>query len=186
MDETDARDIAASLAGDETAFGALVARYENRVGRLMWRFTRNHDERLALVQDVFVETFFSLRNFRGDGSFWSWLQKIAIRVGYAYWRRRARSRSQLPVIEADGTEPKAHEVTSEQAADILHALLERLPPDDRLVLTLHYFEQYSMKQISEQTGWSPDAVKVRAMRARKRLKAIAEREHVLEALGWTR
>ena len=186
MDDTDARDIAASLAGDERAFAALVARYQNRVGRLMWRFTRNHDEQQALVQDVFVEGFFSLRNFRGEGTFWSWLQKIAIRVGYAYWRRRARGRAHMAIVETDGTEPPAPEMTSAQAADVLHALLNRLPPDDRLVLTLHYFEQYSMKEISEKTGWSPEAVKMRAMRARRRLKAIAEREHVLEALGWTR
>jgi RNA polymerase sigma-70 factor, ECF subfamily len=68
---------------------------------------------------------------------------------------------------------------------VLNALLARLAPQDRLVLTLAYLEDCSMKEIAEQTGSTEDAVKMRAYRARNLLRQIAEREHLLEALGWT-
>ncbi|MHC4568866.1 MAG: RNA polymerase sigma factor, partial [Planctomycetota bacterium] len=70
------------------------------------------------------------------------------------------------------------------AAEVLHSLLARLPRADRLVLTLMYFEQCSTRDIAEQMGWSRAVVKMRAFRARRKLKTIAERENLLEKLGW--
>ena len=63
-------------------------------------------------------------------------------------------------------------------------LLARLPVEDRLVLTLMYFEQNSTKDIAKRMGWTRAMVKMRAHRARKKLKAIAESENLLEKLGW--
>jgi RNA polymerase sigma-70 factor (ECF subfamily) len=182
VDEADTRNIQASLAGDDDAFAQLVKRHQPRVGDLMWRFTRRHNEWAGLVQDVFVEAFLALRSYRAEGPFAHWLRKIAVRVGYRFWRERARQTPPLPLADL---EHHPSSIGASEAAQLLHALLARLPADDRLVLTLQYFEECSMRDIADQTGWTEDAVKMRALRARQRLKAIAEREHLLEALGWT-
>ena len=58
-------------------------------------------------------------------------------------------------------------------------------PDDRLVLTLMYFEECGTQEIAERMGWSRAKVKTQALRARRKMKEIAEREHLLEKLGWT-
>ena len=72
-----------------------------------------------------------------------------------------------------------------EAAAVLQALLARLPPDDRLVLTLMYFEECGTQEVAERMGWSRAKVKTQALRARRKMKEIAEREHLLERLGWT-
>jgi len=61
-----------------------------------------------------------------------------------------------------------------QAAQILTELLERLSPPDRLVLTLMYFQDCTTQQIAQQTRWSKAAVKMRAMRARNKLKKLLQ------------
>jgi DNA-directed RNA polymerase specialized sigma24 family protein len=53
------------------------------------------------------------------------------------------------------------------------------------VLTLLYFERCGTQEIAEQMGWSRAKVKTQALRARRKMKEIAEREHLLEKLGWT-
>ena len=61
-----------------------------------------------------------------------------------------------------------------EAADMLYQLFGKLPPADRLVLTLFYFEECDVKEISAQSGWNRTLVKVRLHRARKKLKFLLE------------
>ncbi len=62
----------------------------------------------------------------------------------------------------------------EEAAEILHSLLDRLPPRDRLVLMLRYVEDRSVEETAELTGWTQTMVKVQAWRARNKLKKLFE------------
>jgi RNA polymerase sigma-70 factor (ECF subfamily) len=184
VDETDRQDIAASLGGDEAAFARLIRRYEPAVAALAWRFTRDMAAREELVQDVFVEVYFSLDGYRGDAPLEHWLRRIATRVGYRFWKRRSREARQAPLGDLDP--PAAPGETDPAAAGAaVHALLSHLAPPERLVLTLMYFDDCSVNEIAERMGWTRAMVKMRAYRARRRLKAIAQREHLLERLGWT-
>ena len=65
---------------------------------------------------------------------------------------------------------------SRQAAEVVHDLLARLAPRDRLVMTLMYLEQCTVAEIAQRTGWSESLVKVQAFRARRRLRRICEQE----------
>lgn len=184
MDDLDRNDIEACLAGDDDAFARLVERYERPIARLMWRFSRDPRQCEELVQDVFVEAYQSLRTYRADAPLLHWLRRIGTRVGYRFWKQRNRDRGVSIDVLAHAAAPH-DELDPAGAARVLDALLSRLEPQDRLVLTLAYFEDRSMKEIAEQTGSTEDAVKMRAYRARNMLRDIAEREHLLEALGWT-
>ncbi|MCX5643167.1 MAG: sigma-70 family RNA polymerase sigma factor [Phycisphaerae bacterium] len=179
----------ASVKGDDEAYGRLVRRYEKPITGLLWRFTRDPAQCEELVQQVFVEAYFSLKTYRGDAPLLHWLRKIATRTGYRFWREKAKApqETSLPefdvleeieAVEEDGIDPA-------EAAAVLHSLLDRLPPDDRLVLTLMYFEECSTQDIAERVGWTRAKVKTQALRARRKMKEIAEREHLLEKLGWT-
>ena len=66
-------------------------------------------------------------------------------------------------------------IQAEEAAELLHDLLGRLPPRDRLVLTLLYLEELTVAQAAERAGWSRTMVKVQAHRARKKLRALLEK-----------
>ena len=184
VDETDRQDIAASLGGDEAAFARLIRRHEPAVAALAWRFTREPAAREELVQDVFVEVYFSLGGYRGDAPLEHWLRRIATRVGYRFWKHRSRRGREEPLADLDPPAPPG-EVDPSAAGAAVQSLLSRLPPPERLVLTLMYFDDCSVQEIAGRMGWTRPMVKMRAYRARRRLKAIAQREHLLERLGWT-
>jgi RNA polymerase sigma-70 factor (ECF subfamily) len=153
----------------------------------MWRFSRDPAVCEELVQNVFVEAYFSLKSYRGKAPLLHWLRKIAVRVGYRYWKEQAKTKASVPLHEFDAIATEETDaVDPSAAAAVLHALLARLRAADRLVLTLMYFEQCSTNEIAERMGWSRAMVKMHALRARKKLRAIAESENLLEKLGWIR
>ena len=184
--DADHRDIQACLSGDGRAYERLVRRYEARVAAQMWRFSRDPDVHEELVQEVFVEAYFSLRRYRGDAPLLHWLRRIATRAGYRFWKKQARDRKGMSIeaFESPGVEDQ-DPAEPEVAASLLHALLAQLKPADRLVLTLMYLDECSTHGIAERTGWNRAMVKMRAHRARKKLRKIAERDKVWERLGWT-
>lgn len=174
--EEDRQDIAESLAGNGEGFARLVRRYQDRVAGQMWRFTRDTVVLDQLVQDVFVEAYLSLRGFRGRAPFLHWLRRIATRVGFRYWRSRARTEDREESLKETNLNlaVASEKLAPSEAADTLYRLLGKLPPADRLVLTLFYFEDCDVKEISARSGWNRGLVKVRLHRARKKLKSLLE------------
>jgi RNA polymerase sigma-70 factor (ECF subfamily) len=165
-------DIAASLGGDGVAYARIVERYQSVIARRMTRFTRDPNAIEELTHDVFVEAYFSLRSYRATAPLEHWLQRIATRVGYRHWKRM----SQNPTISF---QEQAHDRPLEDGspmdddtADKVAAVLERLPPRDRLVLTLLYLEARSVAEAAEMAGWSQTMVKVQAYRARKKFHKL--------------
>lgn len=176
VSDIDAADIDASLGGDEEAYARLVRRYEPLIAAQMWRFTRDRRVLDELVQDVFVEVYQSLRNFRGKAPFLHWVRKIATRVGYRYWKQKGREREREAVLtdyRLDAN-PTIDRLEPSEAGEYVYHLLDQLDPKDRLVLMLLYFEECNTREIAERVGWSRSLVKVRAYRARQKLRALLE------------
>jgi RNA polymerase sigma-70 factor, ECF subfamily len=181
--ETDRLDVEASLRGDEAAYERLVRRYEGEIAAQMWRYARDANTLRDLVQEVFVEAYHSLPGFKPRAPLLHWLRRIATRTGYRYWRTQARERRQWVPLEAwhdrvTAIDPNA--LSPSEAAEHVTALLERLPPRDRMVLTLEYIEECDTRTIAERLGWSQTLVKVQAHRARRKLRTM------LEELGYRR
>jgi len=176
-DESDRNDIAASLQGDGAAYARLVRRHEAAVTRQMAHYTRNPAELRELVQEVFVEAYRALPGYRPQAPFAHWLSRISSRAGYRHWKTLRRERERTVPLEEWHERTLAAPVenrTPSEAAELLYRLLERLPAKDRLVLTLMYFEECDVRAIAERMGWSQTLVKVRAFRARRRLKSMLE------------
>ncbi len=175
----DAEDIALTRNGDPDAYRRLMERYQGHVSKILWRFSRDRSIHEELVQDVFVEAYLSLNTFRGAAPFDHWLARIATRVGYRFWKEKARQKVAEPFslaewdsIESD--EEVIESIAADQAAELLHRLLEQLPPRDRLVLMLRYLEGFDVAETARRTGWTRTMVKVQAMRAREKLKKLVE------------
>lgn len=178
VDELDLSEARAALDGDGPAFGRIVARHQQAVARQLSRFARDAAMREQLVQDTFVEAWQSLAGWSGRSPLGAWLRTIATRVGYRYWREQARARDLR-----DADDPRLAEALARaagpspdpaprEAAELLAALLARLQPRDRLVLTLLYWEGCSIEEAAGLTGWSRTMVKVQAFRARRRLEKL--------------
>jgi RNA polymerase sigma-70 factor (ECF subfamily) len=184
----DANDVAAAVAGDRGAFARLIARHQAAIAGYLWRFTRDAGQCEELVHDVFVEAFVSLQSYRGRGPLLHWLKRIATRVGYRFWRERSRRRvATVSLAEWDGAgQDDGAAENARAAAETVQAVLQRLPPRDRLVLTLLYLEEASVEQAAQLTGWSRTMVKVQAFRARAKLKKLLARDdlaHDAAAIG---
>ncbi|HEY2839664.1 MAG TPA: RNA polymerase sigma factor [Pirellulales bacterium] len=170
---TEQNDLARSLEGDGEAYARIVAKFQTQVARRMRLFANDPAAVEELVQEVFVEAYFSLSRYR-EGNFPGWLTQIATRVGYRYWkktRRRAES-GRDDQWWRQLAQSKVEALDSATVARLVRALLDRLPPRDRLVLLLVYIEGHSMDEAARLAGWSKTMVKVQAFRARRKLRAF--------------
>jgi len=168
-------DVYQSQNGNHEAYKRLVQRYEQEIAKTMWRFSRDILTHEELVQDVFVEAYLSLMTYKEQAPFLHWLRKIATRVGYRHWKEMSREhgKKNFTLQEWDNVLLESPEkIDSEKAAEIIHNLLEQLPPRDRLVLTLRFVERCSVEQAAYRTGWSKSMVKVQTIRAKRKLKKM--------------
>ncbi len=158
---------------------------------LVWKLVRAHRSRSIpdedLAQEVFLKLFSRLDRYEPrDGiPFEHWLSRLAVRTCLDALRteRRRPQPADPPLSQAagewletlrrDDASPPIDEVLA--ARELVDALLARLPPKDRLVLTLLDMEERSVTEVSAITGWSRTLVKVRAFRARRRLRAVVEK-----------
>lgn len=135
-----------------------------------------------LAQEVFLMMFLRLDRYeaRPGIPFTAWLSRLAVNVCLDALRAEARrprvslgQEATLWLESLVGAPGKADDVQA--AKELVDRLLGELAPADRLVLTLLDLEGKSMAEVAALTGWSVTATKVRAFRARGRLKLIAER-----------
>jgi len=171
----DIEDVHASRQGDPDAYKRLIERHQQRIGKIMWRFSRDpliHEE---LVQDVFVNAYLSIGTYREKAPFEHWLIRIATRVGYHYWKQQARQKNFARFSLEDWDRLAAEtpeEINPSRAAELLHNLLGQLPPRDRLVLTLRYLEGSDVAETAHRIGWTKSMVKVQTNRAKKKLEKL--------------
>lgn len=150
------------------------------VAKLMWRFTRDPRTLAELVHDTFVQTYLSLEKYRGTGPLGGWIRTIGVRAGYRHWKEKAREKNRQTLDEGVALDPALYSPgepaaeSPEDAHRLLYEALAQLPPRDRLVLTLIYWENCSTREAAELTGWSGSMVRVQAFRARKKLKKLLE------------
>jgi len=175
-------------AGDESAFAEMVRRYSPRVFRVAARFFRRREQVEEVAQEVFLKAFTQLEGFEGRGSLEGWLARIAantcLNMLRSARRRPELTASDLTEDEAAWLDNKLAGVAGERhrsaeravvAADLTDRVFETMTPEDRLVLMLIDGEDASVKDVAELTGWSESNVKVRAFRARRRMREAVER-----------
>lgn len=176
----DERLIVDSLAGNDAAFVQLVQRYKRKVFRLAARFSRDADELDDICQDIFIKIYENLGKFRNDAPFEHWLGRITISTCYDALRKRKREKLSVPLEnihhEIADSSCGLHQA-AEEARNLLEWGLAKLRPDERMVLTLLELEEKSIREIAGLTGWSEANVKVRAFRARQKLKHHLEKHH---------
>ena len=162
--------IARSLGGDQVAFASLVRRHQSRVFLLAGRFFRRRED----VEDVAQETFFTawrrLATYEARAPFEHWITRVCLRLCYARLAEDRRGEDPLP------SSPLAAPHHDPTAPIDVERLLARLTPSDRFVLLLLDGEGWSVKEIAERIGWTVTNVKVRAFRARRRLRQVLEEE----------
>jgi RNA polymerase sigma-70 factor (ECF subfamily) len=179
--------VAAVRSGDEAAFELLFERHRRSVTRLAYRFFYRREQVEDIVQESFANAYFALGAYRGgqERSFIAWLSRITVRACYDALRRSRRAESVVSGLNQEEEGLLAEKLRDvgkgsdiESAAisrDLATKLLQRLEPDDRIVLTLLSIGDFSVAETAELTGWSVSKVKMRAHRARRSLRRVLHR-----------
>lgn len=176
-------DVHKAVNGDAEAFGSLVDCHFAAIGKQMRHFSRDATVCDELVQDVFVEAFLSLGTYRSEAPFEHWLSRIATRVGYRHWKQKKKEPIKVQLQDWDAIAPNVDTLEHSEAADLLFDLLSRLKDKDRLILTLIYFENLDYVEVADRMGWNLTMTRLKTHRARNRLRDLAKREGLLEALS---
>jgi RNA polymerase sigma-70 factor (ECF subfamily) len=180
MDATEQELIAEVLEGHPDSFEPLVVKYQPRVFAIARRYARREDEVEDIVQTIFIKAYSKLSSFRGDAPFEHWLMRMATFTCYDFLRKHQRNRewnaTDLSTEENDWLENVGEESTAETdrnaAKALVNKLLDGLKPIDRHIIVLLDLEGKSVKEIAELTDLSESNVKVKAHRARDKMKKL--------------
>ncbi len=187
----EAQFVARLVARDEGAFNELVVTYERRVFALVFRMLGRRDEAEDLAQEVFVQVFKAIDQFRGDSKLSTWIYRIAVnlcknRTKYLS-RRHANDQDdvdamadRLPFSAAKGVSVGGISRPDElvegmQLEVVVKRAIAQIEPEFREVLILRDVEDMSYEEIAEVTGLADGTVKSRIHRARAQLRALVEK-----------
>ncbi len=161
-------------SGERNAFGRLVLEYQNKIYNLAFSILKNKEDALDLAQEVFVKAYRNLKNFEGRSSFYTWLYKIGLNMCLNY-HKREKFRTFLSFLEL--AEPKADfsplpsEVLERKELNkVTEAAILALSPKQRLVFTLHFYEQMGYEEIANLLGKSVGTLKATYFKAVQKLQ----------------
>jgi len=166
-----------TLKGNVNAFTFLVEEYKHMVFTLAIRIVKNREAAEEVAQDVFVKAFKNLKNFKGDSKFSTWIYKIAY---YASLDELKRSKRQIRSENIDtfndrnlgNTDDALKLLHDKDRKEIINEALFKLNEDERVIITLYYFEELPVKEISKIVDLSEDNIKVKLFRSRKKLAEL--------------
>ena len=176
--------VALVLAGDGTAFAAIMTRYNQRLFRVARGVMRDEAEAEDVLQEAYVRAFAALPGFRGEAGLGTWLTRIVLNEALGRMRRR-RPTEQLEVLDQDAQtgdsrvvmfpgvnsapSPEAAAARSEVRRLLEHAI-DDLPEPFRLVFVMRDVEEMSIEETAANLGIRPETVKTRLHRARRLMR----------------
>ncbi len=174
--EPEARHIQQAIAGDAAGFSWLVTQYKDLAFAIAMRILENQQDAEEAVQDSFVQAFRKIGSFRGESRFSTWLCRIVVNHSLTRARKRKRVAPfegiELAEEHFEEIESCYRQLTAQDQTKYIDQALQRLAPDDRIVLTLYYLEEQPLSEIALITGISKENIKMRLHRARRKMYGV--------------
>jgi RNA polymerase sigma-70 factor (ECF subfamily) len=163
--------------GNIQAFSFLVEKYQRMIYTLALKLMKKPEEAEELAQDTFVKAYQKIDSYEGKSKFSTWLYTIAYNSCISELRKRRiefKSLDDRQVTAEDEQKMNDYyrETKKEDQEKYLNMALEKLPEDDQVLVTLYYYENQSMDEISSITGLTVSNIKVKIHRARKRMQLL--------------
>jgi len=160
-------------AGDINAFSQLVNRHKNMVYSLVYRMVKPNEDAEEVAQDTFVKAFKSIKQFKGESKFSTWLYRIAYYTAINHLRKHKMLTSPIDISSFSNADKSAlDELNSIDQKDVINKAMAYLKPIERNLITLFYLDEFSNKEIQKITGLSQSNIKVSLMRIRKKMYGI--------------
>ena len=156
--------------GDHVAFSMLVTAYQDMAITLAYNIVTNQADAEDIAQDAFIKAYTSIKTFKGNARFSTWLYRIVVNTALNKQKRFKLTYVDQP--EQLFEEPLIAEYTSllatEQKKHIRQALL-KISEAERLCIILYYLDEHSIAEIAEITGFTNSNIKLLLYRGRKHL-----------------
>ncbi|NNC50035.1 MAG: RNA polymerase sigma factor [Flaviramulus sp.] len=165
------------IEGDTNAFSVLVDRYKDLVYTLTLRMLKNREEAEEVSQDTFIKVYKSLNKFKGDSKFSTWIYKIAYNTSLDRLKKNKKFINNVAINEFTEHQVKTidnalNKLEKKEREHTIQECLNLLPSENSFLLTLYYYEELSLEEISKIIGITPNNVKVKLFRSRKKLATI--------------
>ena len=180
-----------TVEGDAEAFNELVNRHHSKIYGLAYRMLSNAEDAADATQETFFEAYKSIKAFRFQSQFGTWLYSIGINICQQHIRksqahqRKLAAYSREKEIEGSGSDsdsPERAAVKNEQR-EMVQSAIEALPPKQREVVTLHYMQHLKYREIAKILKCSEGTVASRLNQALKNLKRKLGKYYLLEGEG---
>ncbi len=177
--------IAKALTGDQHAWQQLVNRHQSALFYFGLRLLGSKEDANDLLQDVLMVLCRNLGQYRGDSSFKSWLFGIANYRAMDMLRRRKYSDNDDALAEMTDDRPELPEqLASQQQQRQVQQQLRTLPLEQRLVLELKFYQQFTFDEIASQLAVSSNTVKSRFYAALDKMRLQLESDHVEQSANF--
>jgi len=179
------------LQGDSKSFAILVDRYKDLVFTLALRMVKNREEAEEVSQDTFLKVFKSLNKFKGDSKFSTWIYRVGYNTSLDRIKKNKRAQRTVTIDEFTEHQIKTLDnaldnMEMEERKLAIQNCLQLLPSEDGYLITLYYFEELSLEEISKIIDITVNNVKVKLYRSRKKLATILKQRiepEIIESYG---
>jgi len=171
--------VATAINGQEGSFEELVRRYQRPISAYVYRMVGNYESALDLTQEIFIKVYASLRKYRSEFKFSTWIYKIAHNAAVDHLRRSS-TREQSLINGSDGDQfelpiesrrlsPEQESERKERRVEI-ESVVRALPANYRELIILRHSQDLTYEEIVEVTGLPLGTVKNRLFRAREMMR----------------
>lgn len=161
------------LDGEPDAYAFLVEKYKTMAYNISLKIVKRQEDAEEITQDSFFRAYKSLRSFKGDAKFSTWLYRIVYNASVSHTRKKKR---EMPVDEQSRDFLKHPDMveegegeTDESLSAALKKAVDSLPSTEQTMINLYYYENSNIEDIARIMSLSASNVKVKLFRIRKKL-----------------
>lgn len=154
-----------SKKGNNTAFSTLIKGYEKDLYKVAIAMTKNEDDALDCIQEAILQAYISIKDLRQDEYFKTWLIKILINKCNALLKKNKK------ILNLDVSITENDKVEQSEKLELKDSI-NNLDSDLKIIVILYYYEDMSIKDISESLNIPQGTIKSRLSRARSKLKEM--------------
>lgn len=166
--------ISRAQQGDQQAFYQLYQKYHRKVYAICWRMLADKDSAEDVCQEVFVQLWQKISNFRGDSKFSTWLHSVTSNIVLGHLRKNKNWLQRIFSIEDQTIQDVAIEMDDTSELTVLDQHIARLPERARLVFVLFAVEGYRHEEISKMLDMAVGTSKAQYHRAKSLLREWVE------------
>jgi len=172
--------------GNKNAFNYLVLKYQKKIYWIIRKIVLDHEEADDITQEVFLKIYDSLRNFRGESKFFTYIYKIAVNYSLNYLKKNYRILSKKADYDTEVYKISSSDMRPDELPDSVEKtkLLERairsLPAQQRAVFNMRFYENLSYEEIGSILNKSVGGLKANYFHATKKIEECLRKKYIFK------